>query len=430
MEKIYYKGEIDRFYIRDFCYHYGIQYSTPLSELDYFVVKDFPNKFVGIDYQIEVNDPTILEILDKKYKFETFYESDVIFEILFDKQNNMFAKEIVTGTIFPILGIEDFTRTYQARYKVNKVETDNNRDYSIDYNFDARPIHHPINPNILQLNFLITKDSYRVATKYEIEEYRNDFYKPGILGLKTKVKERFNNYLKLYNQNTYKEFDLSEEKTPVILPERQTQSEYTILMENIEFLLTQLGKIDISLKKVMYQKYNLLLEGEDKILTLEPLTIQRLKSFEAELEFIIKTNKKDNQEVTECLDNIISEYNEDTKTPRTIKDIDKLSELFLKMKDTYSVTTQRKVIEKFACVYIHEIYENKDSITLNELSNSYFNDILKSIIIYLSEMIDNGIIENNIIINYNNITPAYVLDLIKQIKFIPKIKDKQKSLNN
>ena len=34
------------------------------------------------------------------------------------------------------------------------------------------------------------------------------------------------------------------------------------------------------------------------------------------------------------------------------------------MKDSYSITTQRKVIEKFACVYIHEIYENKDTIKI------------------------------------------------------------------
>ena len=88
------------------------------------------------------------------------------------------------------------------------------------------------------------------------------------------------------------------------------------------------------------------------------------------------------------------------------------------MKSNYSIITQRDVINKFALIYIYEIYENKDDIQIDELNNSYINDMLKSIMICLNNMVESNEIENNIIINLEeNISLNYIINCIKNIKF-------------
>ena len=89
------------------------------------------------------------------------------------------------------------------------------------------------------------------------------------------------------------------------------------------------------------------------------------------------------------------------------------------MKSNYSPIIQRNSIEKFALIYIYEIYENRNTITIEDLSDSYINDILTSVLICLNNMINNNEIENNIIIKLEgDITLSYIINCIKEIKFI------------
>lgn len=436
MEKTYFKGELVSFNPISKCYHYGYDGSTPQSELDYYVAYILRNpsyKYLDYEYEIEVTEPEIIKILDKKYEFGTKYMADIIFEIVYDEFDKPYAKEIITGTVFPIVDQNEFTRTYNAKYTVKDLDNDDktNRPFSPNYRFEAEPVHHIINPNILNIMFFVENNSYSYPTQIELDEYKKNFYPYTLFGMKTKQKnkELFNQMKKFYNNNTYKNNNFKTEKKPEEIVEIESLSTIASLMENIEFLLAQVGKIDLNKKQELEKKYNTILDSENNTLTLEPLTLQNLKSLEAELEFIIIFQKKNDQDIIETLDNIINEYDSNEKTPRTIKDIDQLADLFFKMQDSYSVTVQRKVIENLACIYIHEINENKDTIKLEDLTNSYFNKILKTIITYISSMLDNDIIENNIIINFNDKTPDYVLSLIKQIKF-KQIKDKQKSMVN
>ena len=53
------------------------------------------------------------------------------------------------------------------------------------------------------------------------------------------------------------------------------------------------------------------------------------------------------------------------------------NELFLNMQSNYSAIVARKVLVTISYLYIYEIYENKDTITLKDLENSYFNDKTK-----------------------------------------------------
>lgn len=431
MDKKYYIGYIKHLVPISKCYHQGLECSLPTSELDYYVYdKKLP---CFLTHYIEVKEPHIIKILDKDAE-KNFDHSirgniDIVFEIVVDKMNNIYAKEILTGSIFPIMDYKDFTRTYDAEVKVRDTSIDiNNKGYAFDYDFDATINNYPINPNII-VHYFIKKKEYQLATLKEIQIYTESFIKKGKLGFKRKNKDAYNGIIGLYMNNRYESTEFTEfveESKDEKIKEQLDPT--TKIMENIEILLIQIGKINMDLKLSMDRKYKLLLEQENKELTLSPLTLESLKALEAELEFIIKFQKKHDDDIISCLDNIISEYENDGKSEHTIEDIDKLSELFLKMKNSYPLVTQRKIIEKFANLYILEIYENKDNIKLEDLSNSYFNDILKSIIIYITSMIENNIIENNIIIDYSDITPEYVLDLIKQIKFIQKnIKQKIKN---
>ena len=189
-------------------------------------------------------------------------------------------------------------------------------------------------------------------------------------------------------------------------------------MEKIEFLLLKLDKINHNIKEEKQKKYNNLLSSYNENLTTTPLNLETLKMLEAEIEFAIKYNNKNENDILNTLDNIINEYNANKTTNRTIKDIDELVKLFLQMKSNYSPIIQRNVIEKFALIYIYEIFENKKAITIEELKDSYINDMLKSVLICLNNMIDNNEIENNIIIKLEgDITLSYIINCIKEIKF-------------
>ena len=116
---------------------------------------------------------------------------------------------------------------------------------------------------------------------------------------------------------------------------------------------------------------------------------------------------------------------ESKKTDLTFEKINKMNELFLKIKDKYSLVNQRKVIKDLAFLYVMEVYENKDTITLEELENSYFKDNLKSIIICLKGLSEIGLIKLNYSFDLvEELNCGLVLDIIRNIKF-NKIQEEQ-----
>lgn len=432
MEKIYYQAEVVTIVSNKRWFHSGLYCSGPTSKLDYYVCKKSKSNY-GYTFINEIDDRDVKKELDKKNIMDYVVENKIIFELVEDKNGKRFAKEIMAGIIIPIIDSSDYIIEYKDIEMIIRARSKDDKEkyYAYDYEFAARPIYQFTNPTLKKVKNVILKKEYRIATKKDIDEYKKDFKKKkGLFTVKNK--DYYQEMKQLEDENVYTEKKFSEyqEKEEIIEQKPREQfNKATIIMENIELLLIQVSKIDISKKQELEIKYKELLDSENKELTLSPLTLESLKSLEAELEFIIQFQKKKDDDIISCLDTMINEYNNEL-TSRTIEDIDKLSELFLKMKNTYSLTTQRKITEKLANLYILEIYENKNTININDLKNSYFNDILKSIIIYITGMIDNDVIENNIIIDYDNITPSYVLELIKQIKFKNKDKNKQKHLTS
>lgn len=372
-----------------------------------------------------VEDNEIINILNDY--FETKIDSEenemkIIFEIVQDENGYLYAKEIYTGYLFPIVKMDDFKFNYSAKAIVREADERKAAKYklSVHLEFEYQ------NPNLGNLNVGVWYNNYSIVSQTDINIYLNEFKKMNIFG-----KEKTNlykiNQLKELNESNKIKIDIKEKENVIV--EREKNDDISIIMENIDFLLHKLDTINHELATKKKEEYDRYLNSEENFMTLSPLTIENLINFESELELMIQFPNRKNEDIISFLENILEEYNTNEKTVRNIDDIDKLCKLFFQTKNNLSFTIRRKATENIALIYIYEIYENRENIRLEDLSNSYFNDLLKTILICIDDMIKNGIIENDILINYNSeITPEYILDLIKQIKFISKEKDKQKRL--
>ena len=109
-------------------------------------------------------------------------------------------------------------------------------------------------------------------------------------------------------------------------------------------------------------------------------------------------------------------------TEISIADIDKITELFLKQKADYSLLDERNILKDIAFIYLLELYENKDTITLESLKNSYINDYLKWIVLSIKALKDLDIISQDILLDFNSdITLSNLLEIIKRIQFKEKV---------
>ena len=347
------------------------------------------------------------------------FDEEIFFEIIED-ENCKYAKEIFTGKIFPILDYKnvDPKFTFKNLRKKLIVLDDSLYLYGFDYKIKIFFDHNL--ENIVELNNFFYLPDIVKASDIELTRYLDRICKTkNIFGKYIDNKSYKNKIEKLSNSNVFrKKIEKKEEKIEKIV-EREKIDTITSHMEKVEFLLLKLEKVNPNKALEYRKKYDSILKNYGNDLTLNPLDINSLISLEAEIEFQIQFSNNNDDSILKVLDNIIYEYNINNKTDKTIKDIDKIFELFLQMKSNYSPITKRNSIEKFALIYIYEIYENKDIIGINDLSNSYINDILKSIIICLNSLIEIGEIENNFIIKLDeDITLKYIIDCIKNINFI------------
>lgn len=126
----------------------------------------------------------------------------------------------------------------------------------------------------------------------------------------------------------------------------------------------------------------------------------------------------------ENLTNIKKEYlynfltGNENKTDLDFKKINKINELFLKVKDKYDYLNQREVIKSLSFLYLMEVYKNRESITLDELKNSYFADNLKTIYLCLKTLKSLDLITCEYFIElYDEITCENIYDMIRNISF-------------
>ena len=80
---------------------------------------------------------------------------------------------------------------------------------------------------------------------------------------------------------------------------------------------------------------------------------------------------------------------------------------------------QTDILRRIATLYFFELYENRDIITSEELTNSYVGENIKRIVTAIYVMLDEGVISinSNFLFDINNLNLDTLLALIKQIEF-------------
>ena len=360
-----------------------------------------------------IDSPELIKLINKEIIDETIkipvLQKEIIYEQLIDENNNIYGKELVTEVILPIAKTK-YIYTMMC-HKIIETAYNGSTEYYIRFRKKIVLYHN----NSKELKYSIYPNG--IATEYDIEEYKKE-YKSFIIGnyKRGKLKE----YLKAISRSNVYQYEFIQKQTekqqqkPKILLEPDNISKH---MEIIEYSLLKLKQRNIELYQTAKKQY-------DNILTKEIITIQSLASLEGKIEFYLYFNKINLDNILKSLEEKKNEYlnnftnNNQEKTKLTIKDLDKINEFFLMMSNNYNPVERRKVLKNISVLYILEIFKNKDTITPEDLNNSYFRINLKSIIICIEELKNEGYIEiDNLIYNHleEEISIDSVLDIIKKI---------------
>ncbi len=441
-----YKGTMFRVEDID-CYEEELEYSIGRVRVEKENRKDFENiddsssfkiaysigsklKSIEEDDSFEIRDPEIIAILDREYKSLVHdYDgisslNEIIYEKVSDEEGNIYGREILTGSLFPIAS--------DTSIDVKEYEVERNQAWSNEIDFTLTITQNFKHRNYARLETILVDNE--VASPNEIEEYKTRFE----TGFRHEKKREA--FLRRIRENANTNTLIEEVEVSVIKPkkkekkQRETQDSATKTMESIEYLIRKLKKINPEKAKDFSKQYESALEEKD-ILGKSNLSLATLINLEASLEFELMFTKGDNTTLTGKLEELKREYlthfvtNSKDKTKITLDDLDKLMELFLKTKDNYSLIEQRRILRNFASVYMFEVKENESEVTLKRLEDSYFEDLKKSIMICIDALIENGFVKSNMITELSKEeTTEEVLNLIRSLEFNKLSKEQVKEL--
>lgn len=333
----------------------------------------------------------------------TYNIDEIIYEIVKDNNGDLYGKELYTGLLFPILSRKNFEIDYKIDFEKKEKGQDIILKGTPNVNFSG----------LYKCNLFIVGN--KIADKNEIDEYVNK-YNHGFRKEKRK-KEHIYFIKTLYNKNVFAEnFKLEDMESNKKVKELEHESIETSLMEEIEYNLLMLKDINNDLYIEYKKKYEELLNNN--------LNKNNLALILGEIEFSLVFKKREIDDILDFINNIKEEYiniflnNSSDKTELDLNKLDKISELFLKVKDKYNFKNQREVLNNLAFLYLMEVYENIDIISIEELENSYFKIYLKSIVMWIKKLIIDDIIDCSYIISLRDkLDVKVVLDLIRNITF-------------
>ncbi len=111
------------------------------------------------------------------------------------------------------------------------------------------------------------------------------------------------------------------------------------------------------------------------------------------------------------------------KTKMSISELDNISEKILSNKTSFNFKEQNDILRHIALLYFLELYENRNTVTSEELGESYINNNIKRIITIINALLIEGFISecNHDIYSIDNI--GDLLELIKDITLTLPSKD-------
>ena len=193
-------------------------------------------------------------------------------------------------------------------------------------------------------------------------------------------------------------------------------------------------KSNIDLYQKYKEEYEEMLQNENSLnLTLNHLTVVNLQKLMVNIEVELMCIKENASNILDYLNNVRREYLEnflldkEEKTTLKLTDLEKICEMFLVIKDRFSFKEQRLILKNIAFLYLFELKENINELTIDKLKNSYVNDYLKSILININVLQELGLIKSNLIRDLNeDLSLESVLNLIREMEFVYVSKENMK----
>lgn len=382
-------------------------------------LKSLSNRITEFE-TFQIDDEEIIKILNKEYSNTQHYYSanstyeEIIYERVEDQDGNIYAKELLTGSLFPI----ECDGTIETKvYTIKRLVTNGSIVDYCDLTISSDSNH----VNYARIEKIVT--DYKIASPNDVENYKTQF--DG--GFRhQKAKEKF--LSKVREDSMSNTLDSEVEVFPIKPKKkekrkRESQNITTKCMENIEYLIQKLKKVNPAKAKEFSEEYEHALNIED-IMQNKMVSEAALIALEAKLEFELMFAKGENTSLADKIEDLKREYlshfvsETQEKTSITLDDLDKLMELFLKTKDSYSILEQRKILRNFASVYALEVKENESEVTVERLQDSYFEDLKKSILLFINALVESGYVKDNIITELTDTeNTEEILNLIKNLEF-------------
>ena len=372
------------------------------------------------------SDEVMSAIVEYFSEYLGFFKEKV--EVLYEEFEGIdgirYGRELLTGLVFPI-GTKENLEKNTLYHRVEKDGENKCFNFLVSKKYVCEvDSMHRVGAFIAGESLRVT-DNNDVANNNDIDAYTNmkdTFFKR----YRTKIIDKIN---LLYNTNVFK-YEIVENKK-VKEEKKVEQDKETIIMEKIEYLLVLLEKIDKDLFNKYNDRYNNIINGEEDLLKLESLNITNLILLQSELELELEYKKRNVNNLNDYINSLRIDYlnklNGEEVTPISLKDLDRLYELFINIKNDFNLIDRRSIINNISFLYLMELYENRDSISIDELNNSYCTDIIRSILINLKSLINIGLFENNIELELNNdVNVEMLFNIINSLKI--KEKDKVKLL--
>lgn len=369
--------------------------TLPIEETPFYEINGINNGLPNLSCSHfgEITNEIVLKYLNDTEFYVTNNHSTIIFEEFVDENGNLYAKELLTGLLFPYTIEDHSTINYSNDGKIIKriwTRSDN---------------------NMAKIKYTVVWN--QVASKNMIDEYKRKIL------LRGKIR-------KLYNENVFKKEIIKKQEK-----ELKKQNEHTKLMEDIELLLELLKKQNPKVYSKLKEEYKKIKNGKDDTLVAIEPTIEDFKRLISK----IKLYSTVGEDLPNYLSNIIEDYyvkmitNNLSDKNLSIDDLDDIIEMLLISKDDYEINMQRQILKQISMLYLFVIKSNINNININKLNNSYFKDNLKTILLSILTLNDMEIIKNIPDINFDdNITVESIFNMIKEIEFNKADKEKVKNL--
>ena len=367
MNKTYYRGDItllsqNPYYIFSKVTHLLGQYEKGFREISSICIEKKYKAILNMDELCKIHDildklnelqkmditgifPSLSKMIYNNIDFCYTVKKNIIFELILDENGEYYGRELYTGLIFPIL----------KKTNSNNIVIKENIFYEQIGNKFIYDIYYIANVNFRYLKMDKCEALVHNVEVADINEV-NNYLK--VKSNKRKFKKEINEITNIANKNVFNS-EIVEVSPKEI--KREKQDELTIMMENIEFLLEKLGTINSELRTKYEKEYVMMLDGEDDVLTMHPITKASLSALEGKIEFAILYSRTSYSDIVGYLDSLKKEYlhnfvtNSGEKTSITLKELDKLNELFLKMKSSYNLKIQREVLRNISFIYLMEV---------------------------------------------------------------------------